>query len=199
MRTFTTLFLCLVVTASAYATNTPDQEQNQKQYQDQEQKQYQGQDQTAMGGNATATQTQGNQQQVTFTSPDDITVRNTVSARVPNLVATSPCFYSWSGGVGGAGFNIGGGKAKRDPECDKRELARMIAGFGFVDMAMAVACQTEAAINTIGEQCAGMVTATQKVEQLNAENERLREQIERTKTDCKESNNRVFEACQESK
>jgi hypothetical protein len=191
-----TIILSLSSIALATGTTEPDptQEQDQRQYQDQEQYQGQYQDQ-----NVQTDLSQANAQNVTFTSPDDITVRNTVSARVPNLVATAPCFYSWSGGVGGAGFNIGGGKAARDEECDKRELARMIHGFGYTGMAMVVACQTEAAINAIGELCAGMVTATDMVTQLTAENDRLRQQIQKTKLDCTESNNRVFEACQESK
>lgn len=197
-----TIILSLSSIALATGTTEPDptQEQDQRQYQDQEQYQGQYQDQGQyQESNVNTDLSQANAQNVTFTSPDDITVRNTVSARVPNLVATAPCFYSWSGGVGGAGFNIGGGKAARDEECDKRELARMIAGFGYNVMAMAIACQTEAAIATIGELCAGMVTSADMVTQLTAENDRLRQQIQQTKLDCTESNSRVFEACQESK
>jgi hypothetical protein len=212
------IILSLSSVAFATGDKKDDQSQDQRQYQDQEQ--YQGQhqgqdqyqDQTAIAtsnisvnvgggtdaeGNAVPMATaQGGS--LTFNEakrPDDITIRNTVSARVPNLVATSPCFYSWSGGVGGAGFNIGGGKAKRDEECDKRELARMIAGFGYNDIAMAIACQTQAAIDTIGELCAGMVRSTDRVTQLTAENARLREEIERDKVDCNDANNRVFAAC----
>ena len=200
------LLVCLALIANIARADKRN-EADIQQYQDQEQDQYQGQDQgqkqhqVAVGGEAvaTATQTQGNAQNVTFTSPDDITVRNTVSARVPNLVATSPCFYSWSGGLGAAGINIGGGRAKRDPECDKRELARMIAAFGYTGMAMAVACKTEAAIETIGAECAQMVSDTNRVGQLTAENDRLREQLDAERLNCNEAKNRIFEACQEAK
>ena len=209
--------IILTLSSLAFATNTPDpeptqeQDQHQKQYQDQDQHQKQYQDATATAiVNIGATDAQGNAAplataqggSLTFNEakrPDDITIRNTVSARVPNLVATSPCFYSWSAGIGIAGANLGGGKAKRDEECDKRELARMIAGFGYTDIAMAIACQTEAALATIGELCAGMVTSTNQVTQLTAENDRLRREIQKTKLDCTESSNRVFEACQQVK
>ena len=204
----------LSLSMTAFATGDKKSQPSQSQDQEQYQKQYQDATATAtsnisvnVGG---GTDAQGNAVplataqggSLTFNEakrPDDITIRNTVSARVPNLVATSPCFYSWSGGVGAAGFNIGGGKAKRDEECDKRELARMIAGFGYTDIAMAIACQTQAAIATIGELCAGMVTSNDMVEQLRAENERLRTQIETDKLNCNDAKNRIFEACQEAK
>ena len=211
--------IILSLSSLAFATNPPDpeptqeQDQHQKQYQDQDQDQHQKQYQDATATaivNIGATDAQGNAAplataqggSLTFNEakrPDDITIRNTVSARVPNLVATSPCFYSWSAGIGIAGANLGGGKAKRDEECDKRELARMIAGFGYNDIAMAIACQTQAAIDTIGDLCAGMVRSTDQVMQLTAENDRLRREIQNTKLDCSEANSRVFEACQQVK
>ena len=200
--------LLLVLAIPAFATGNKNKDQEQEQ----DQKQYQGQEQSqstvvnigggtdAQGNAAPLATAQGGS--LTFNEakrPDDITIRNTASARVPNLVATSPCFYSWSAGIGIAGANLGGGKAKRDEECDKRELARMIAGFGYTDIAMAIACKTEAAIETIGELCAGMVTSTDMVASLTAENVRLRQQIETEKLNCNDSNNRVFEACQQGK
>ena len=47
--------------------------------------------------------------------------------------------------MGAAGVNIGGGKSKRDIECDIRETSRLLAGLGEVKLAVELACQTEAA------------------------------------------------------
>ncbi len=98
-----------------------------------------------------------------------------------------------------AGANLGGGKAKRDPECDKRELARLVAGLGYPEMAMVVACGTEAAMETLGPECRQLVSASDLVQELRRENELLRDQLETQRIDCNEAKNRIFTTCQKAK
>lgn len=45
---------------------------------------------------------------------------------VPSVFASGPCAYGWSAGVSVPGGAIGGSKAKADPNCDRREAARIL-------------------------------------------------------------------------
>ena len=148
----------------AQATGRDDDDQQQDQHQGQGQTQDQGQTQTTNVNIGGGTDAQGNAVpmataaggSLTFNQaarPDDITIRNTASANMPNLTSTAPCVVSGSLGVGAAGFNIGGGKTKIDPECNIRETARTFAGLGEVGLALVIACTSEVAKTALGDAC----------------------------------------------
>lgn len=188
-------------------TQVQDQNQQQDQTQTQRQEQNQGQDQT-QNANATATNA-GNSQNVSFSSntPDDITIRNTASARPPNFNATAPCYYGWSAGLGVAGANIGGGKNKLDPECNLRETARTLAGLGEIELAIRVVCASQAAQDALGDDC-GMSKGNvytrvndpvRYVERVTGADTARHDVSEEAVDTCTEANTRVFEKCQEGK
>lgn len=116
---------------------------------------------TATGGEASAYATggsnslvvEGSQQAVSFNSPDDITLRNTAAPFLPSVYPTGSCYGGWSAGVGVPGFNIGGGKAKKDAECDARETARFLDAFGERELAIELLCTTAGAA-ALGDRCA---------------------------------------------
>ncbi len=142
-----------ISTAQATGRDDPNAEANAKAYADAEAnaKAYSGAE--ATGGNAEAT---GGNNALTLNEskrPDDITIRNTASANMPNVTATSPCVYGWSGGLGIAGANIGGGKQKIDPECNIRETARTFAALGEIGQALLIACTSETAVAALGDAC----------------------------------------------
>ncbi len=164
----------------------------------------------ATGGNAEAT---GGNNALTINEskrPDDITIRNTASANMPNLTSTAPCVVSISGGLGLAGVNIGGGKTKIDPECNIRETARTFAGLGEVGLALTIACTSEVAKAALGDAC-GLTSNNVYVRV----NETVRyveratggptvhdisEQATRHATDiCSEATDRAFKSCVNSK
>lgn len=151
------VFLMWTITAAQASDYDDDddgqqQDQHQKQYQDQGQDQGQSQTSNNVNDNSNA----GNSQVTNFNEaarPDDITIRNTAAARIPNVTATSPCVYGWSGGLGIAGANIGGGKQKIDPECNIRETARTFAALGEIGQALIIACSSETALAALGDAC----------------------------------------------
>jgi hypothetical protein len=152
------LILMGLAMQSASATERNKPEANAKAYADADAKAIAGAHATggnseATGGNAEAT---GGNNALTINEakrPDDITIRNTASANMPNLTSTAPCVISLSGGLGAAGFNIGGGKTKIDPECNIRETARTFAGLGEVGLALTIACTSEVAKAALGDAC----------------------------------------------
>lgn len=200
------IFFLLVIGQTANATyNNDDDDQTQTQDQGQHQGQDQGQDQTQTA-NASASQTQGNTQSINVNEaarPDDIKIRNTATAPVPDYNATSPCFSGWSAGVGAAGVNLGGGKSKRDLECDKRETARLLGALGEVGLALKVACATEAAVAALGDAC-GMTSdnvyvrvndPVRYVERVTGSDTAVHEVSEEAVETCTESTTRAFEKC----
>ena len=197
-------FAFTVDVANATGRNDPNAEANAKAYAnaDASAKAYSGAE--ATGGNAEAT---GGNNALTINEskrPDDITIRNTASANMPNLTSTAPCVVSGSLGVGAAGFNIGGGKTKIDPECNIRETARTFAGLGEVGLALTIACTSEVAKAALGDACGlskdnvyirvnetvryverAVVAPTAAVHDVS------KEAVET----CTESNTRAFKAC----
>lgn len=198
------IFFLLVIGQTANATYNDDDDQTQTQ--DQDQGQHQGQDQTQTAS-ASASQTQGNTQSINVNEaarPDDIKIRNTATAPVPDYNATSPCFSGWSAGLGAAGVNLGGGKSKRDLECDKRETARLLGALGEVGLALKVACATEAAVAALGDAC-GMTSdnvyvrvndPVRYVERITG-GETTHDVSEEAVDTCTESTTRAFEKCAE--
>ena len=82
------------------------------------------QSQTAEGGQATASNA-GNAQSTTITS----TYKERLQAPnvyAPAVYASGSCAYGWSAGISIPGGGISGGKAKPDPACDRREVARVL-------------------------------------------------------------------------
>lgn len=201
-----TLVFVVMCIDAAYATgrDNDDQQQDQTQTQDQAQDQTQTQTASADAGAMSVSTNNGNNQSINVNEaarPDDITIRNTASARPPNFNATAPCYYGWSAGVGVAGANIGGGKNKLDPECNLRETARAMAGLGEVELAIQILCATEAAQEALEGRCG--ITRDNVYVRVN---EPVR-YIERAHDDakaaehavevCSEATTRAFEHCQQ--
>jgi len=197
--------------------DNPKAEATAKAYADASAKAYSGAEATggnaeATGGNAEAT---GGNNALTINEskrPDDITIRNTASANMPNVTATSPCVYGWSGGIGIAGANIGGGKQKIDPECNIRETARTFAALGEIGLALTIACTSDTAQAALGDACGltpGNVyvrvnETVRYVERATGGNKATTHDISDQATEhateiCTESVTRSFEACQQGK
>jgi hypothetical protein len=202
-----TLVFFVACIDAAYATgnnHNDDNEQTQDQHQGQDQAQ--DQNQTATGGNASASQTQGNEQSLVVNEskrPDDITIRNTAAANMPNLTATSPCVVSWSGGLGIAGANLGGGKTKIDPECNIRETARTFAGLGEISQALIIACTSEVARAALGDACGitrdnvyvRVNETVRYVERATDDRPAVHDVSKEAVDTCTESTTRAFEGC----
>jgi hypothetical protein len=105
----------------------------------------------------TQEQTQGNTQAVTFTSPDNVTIKNVPAVFAPNTYPTAPCRVSGSGGFAIAGFGASGGGSREDKECTRRETARMFWSFGQQEAALTLLCLSEVALKELETQCAAMV------------------------------------------
>lgn len=191
--------------ANATGRNDPDNEQDQHQGQAQGQQQGQGQLQGQHQDANASADNAGNMQtlNVNSTTPDDITIRNTAAARIPNVNATSPCYYGWSGGLGIAGANIGGGKQKLDHECNIRETARTFAALGEIGQALIIACSSEAAKAALGDACGlspGNVYVrvnepVRYVERVTGALEATHDVSEEAVETCTESTNRAFKQC----
>ena len=198
----TAIFFIACIDA-AYATNNKHDEQEQNQEQEQAQEQNQAQEQTANGGAANAT---GGNNALTINGaarPDDITIRNTAAANMPNLTATSPCVVSWSGGLGIAGANLGGGKTKIDPECNIRETARTFAGLGEISQALIIACTSEVARAALGDACGitrdnvyvRVNEPVRYVERATNDRPTVHDVSKEAVDTCTESTTRAFEGC----
>jgi hypothetical protein len=86
------------------------------------------------GGASSATQTQsaeavstasnaGNSQSLSIDYRDRL---QAPASHAPAVYASGPCAYGWSAAVSVPGGSVGGGKAKPDPSCDRREVARVL-------------------------------------------------------------------------
>lgn len=201
----TAVFIAMSIDA-AYATGkkNDDVDVDQSQAQDQVQDQSQTQTATADAGAMSVSTNNGNNQSINVNEaarPDDITIRNTASARPPNFNATAPCYYGWSAGLGVAGANIGGGKNKLDPECNLRETARTMAGLGEVEQAIKILCATEAAQQALGDKC-GLshdnvyLRVNEPVRYVERASEATHDVSEEAVKTCSEGTTRAFEHCQ---
>ena len=189
------LFLALLTALEARAfeeqppANPQKQEQDQKQGQDQSQDQAQDQaqsmDQTQSMGS------QENLQVVNFSSPDDVTVRNTASANPPNVSSSHACALGGSLGIGVPGANIGGGKQKVDPECVRREEARLLNALGERELAVIHLCNSPALVESLGTACGPSVTE----EELRRRIEFLLNERNKDRERCTEEKGRIYEAC----
>ena len=129
---------------------------------------------------------------MTFTSPDDVKIRNVASANPPSVMGSHSCAVGGSAGVGVPGFNISGGRQKIDPECEVRETARLMEAFGERELAVIMLCSTEAAKASLGDKACGPSTTQ---EELRRRIDFLLEERERDRQTCNESKGRIADAC----
>lgn len=231
MKLITTIAI-LLLTSAAFATGgqepPDDPSQEQRQDQDQYQDQYQGQEQgqgqhQEANSTSSSQQDQANQQNVTFTQPDDITIRNVPSLSSPNAYPTSPCRIAVSGGLVFAGGGASAGGSIEDPGCTLREDARTFSELGVPAMGLYLMCnQAESVtgqrdkkgkaekhqpVTPMGSaECLRMVKKfqddTSGVGALRKENDTLRhdkmalvDEFEQYKANCNEAKNRITEVC----
>jgi len=167
-----------------------DQQQKQMQGQDQNQGQDQTQDQSQMQ-EANANNT-GNTQVVNFSSPDDVTIRNTASANPPSVFGSHSCATGGSAGVGVPAFNISGGRQKIDPACVAREEARLLHAFGERELAVTYLCLSSASLQQhLGEACGPSVTQ----EELRRRIDYILDEKAIADQKCEESKDRILEGC----
>lgn len=191
------LIALLFLPMLAVATGSKDTPANKaEQAQAQSQDQYQGQYQVQQAS-AAASQSQGNEQSVTFVSPDDITVRNTAAARPPSVYPTGSCRSGWSAGVGLPGFNVAGGGAPLDENCDARETARLFYEFGEREKAIMILCLQPAAADLPGCRPSQDYVREMKLLELdNAEilksNQELREQLTTESAKCEAAKDKII-------
>lgn len=86
---------------------------------------------------------QTNNQTTTFTSPDNITIKNVPNVSTGNVYPTSPCMGSSQAGASGVGFGLSFGSSWTDDECGIRETARSFSGMDMKDDALAVLCSSK--------------------------------------------------------
>jgi hypothetical protein len=67
------------------------------------------------------------------------------------IFASGPCVVAASGGVSGPGFGIAGGKAKIDPDCNLREMVRILTALN-PRIALKLAC-TDPAVKAVAGDC----------------------------------------------
>lgn len=132
----------------------------------------------AYGGNAKSSSRTGDsnaQNNVTFTSPNDITVRNAPTINGVALAAgTNPCVMSFSASASTIG--IGGNVAKTyaDNNCQLRAWYTLFTATGDNETALALACQDDRvalARRKAGKSCPGdapAITSSGEIEALPA-------------------------------
>lgn len=84
---------------------------------------------------------EGGSQSVTFTSPDNIRIRNVVSPDTPNPYPTAPCRVGVSAGLSLAGGALSGGGSVEDEECTLRETARSFKDLGVPELGLILLCE----------------------------------------------------------
>ncbi len=159
---------------------TQDQAQGQQQEQQQEQGQEQGQEQSLVGG----TQTINNAAQVH-------------SAFAPSVFSTSPCYYGGSAAIGLKGVNIGGGRSKKDLQCEMRETAMALIGAGEVSLGVMLLCNTEAAAS-LGDACKPSVDLKARLAQLETRNQVLLAERAIDRQQCEDSKDRIAQGMQQA-
>ncbi len=187
------LLALLFIPMAAIATPPPEPEpETQRQRQDQEQ----GQDQSQRQDQDQAqdqSQTMGdmqNSQAVSFNSESYAS-----SAIAPFVSATSPCVLGTSAALGLPQINIGGGKQRIDPECEKRETARMLGALGERELAVALLCMTTAALDNLGELCKPNKNMANLVTELEGRIQTLLTERTIDRQNCNESKSRIIEGC----
>ena len=168
-------------------TETIDQDQSQGQ------EQMQGQDQSQSMGD------QANQQSITYTSPKDIRIENTVGPDTPNIYPQNPCALVWSAGGSVAGFAASGGKAYIDKGCEVRAWAALMFQLGARDAAVYRLCMMEEAEGV--PECQGVQDYNKEMQLMKLGHD----QLVKDNTELRDSYNRLLElqgeesaACQES-
>lgn len=191
------LLALLFVPMVAFATNTqppppePEpvtQEQQQDQAQGQDQAQAQGQDQAQDQSQTMGDQS--NSQMVSFNSESYAS-----SAIAPFVSATSPCVLGTSAALGLPQINIGGGKQRIDPECEKRETARMLGALGERELAVTLLCMTTAAVDNLGVLCKPNKNMAHRVTELEGRIQTLLNERDIDRAKCSESKSRIIEGC----
>lgn len=116
-----------VAVASASAAATASATQGQAQKQGQSQGQEQGQQQQASND-------------LSISSRDRL---QAPAISAPAIYSSSVCFTGKSIGLAGPGAGISGGKSVEDPECQRREDARLLDSMGHYALALKVMCQSK--------------------------------------------------------
>ncbi len=169
----------------------------------------------------------GNSQSVLFTSPDDIKIRNVVSPGTPNSYPTSPCRIARSGGLAFPGGALSGGGSIEDEECTLRETARSFKDLGVPEMGLYILCQNSTVVNgrrnkkgelKRGENPVGSAECFRLVREfqggpvdsvsegyreelatIRREQQALEEELSLYRHECRDSADRSFKACQQTK
>lgn len=193
--------LLLLAAASADATDkSPPQHHNQSQDQSQEQSQSQDQSQYQVTQSwQNNRQVNLNEQSVNVEAENDITLRNTAPGIAPNVYATSPCVVGGSLGLGIPAFNVSGGRGKVDGECEKRETARILGALGERELAVMLVCQTEVAMDSLGEACRPNADQTKRIAELEKRIDVLLREREIEREQCNKSKDRIAETCRNDK
>lgn len=97
---------------------------------------------TSQGGTATSSSTSGDSS--ANSGGNSLTVSNRDRLQAPALMlapvyASNPCAVGWSAGASVPGVGIGGGKARVDVGCERRELARVLTPLN-PDLALKLLC-----------------------------------------------------------
>jgi hypothetical protein len=87
--------------------------------------QTQGQTQNQTAQSSSAASTDGNSQNLSIESSYRDRLQ-APSAFAPAVYASGPCAYGWSAALSVPGGSVGGGRAKADAACDRREVARVL-------------------------------------------------------------------------
>jgi len=66
-------------------------------------------------------------------------IRQAPASFAPAIYASGPCAYGWSAALSVPGGSVGGGKAKADQNCDRREIVRILTPLN-PSLALKVAC-----------------------------------------------------------
>ncbi len=156
MRGVSILFLLPLLMGAAQQDHTCQGGHNCNQGETNAVSQTQAQDQAQEQGQHQETQ-QTQEAQSVLNSSDAFTVntdykRNAPTLYVPSIHPTAPCIVTGGFGLSfpGGGGSLGGGKL--DKGCEEREVARMFAEIGAIDLTLGILCNSEAVDRTIGKE-----------------------------------------------
>jgi hypothetical protein len=134
-------------TANSQSGSLSAAQSNQRQNQGQAQGQDQGQSQSASSRQGQAQQQGnsnlvGNANQITFDNdtPSEQKLKYAPAMSLGVMNPTTPCFATYQGGVSGMGFGVALGGGVIDPECTRRENARMLSALNENASAVSLLC-----------------------------------------------------------
>lgn len=115
------------------------------------------------GGSSNQTQSANNQGNSLSTVSNYRDRLQAPDINAPAIYASGPCSSGKSVGLAGPGFGISGGKTSTDPQCDRREVARVLMGVNPA-LALKVLCSDPyvAAVAT-GNDCVSVEKQSEQV------------------------------------